>query len=497
MGRIPSQPGLRKEGYPVLTYLLTALSVLELICILTVLFAERKNPTSSIAWILVLVFFPVIGFILYLFLGTGFKVNKRRKYRTKAATDNLYDNFILKHLNMDRERAFLAKHGEAARLLTYLEDEGEGAFTITNRAEVFIDGNDMFPRLLEDIQNATKHIHLLFYIFRDDNIGGRIISALTEKAKSGVEIRLEYDSLGSLLSIGKNFQELSAAGGKVQAFAPLMSTLTSSLRLNYRNHRKIVVIDGVIGYVGGMNVGDEYMGKDPRLTPWRDTHLRITGPAVWFLQERFLMDWCYAKDEDFYDMAKAMKYFPPALPGGSLGMQIVSSGPDAPESPIKAGLLTMFYAARKRIYVQTPYFAPDESILDALQIAARSGIDVRLMIPKLSDHWIVHKATYGYARQVLKSGVRIFMYDGFLHAKAIVVDGAAVTIGTTNMTNRSFTQNFEVNAFIYNAGFACEHERIFLADQDHSMELDEEWFANRHPLNRACYNFSRLLAPLI
>lgn len=479
------------------SFLLSGISFMTLICIIVVIFTERKNPASSLAWIMVLAFLPVIGFILYLFLGSGFKINKRRRYANKAALDDVYDKVLKKHLKIDSEKHYLSTHRDATRLLTYLGQEGDGVFTDSNTADVFSWGDNMFESLMRDISLVQDHIHILFYIIREDEIGSKIVTLLKEKAKQGVEVRLIYDSVGSFLSIRKKFKELSEAGGEVLAFAPILSKLNSSLRLNYRNHRKIVVIDGKIGYVGGMNIGDEYRGKDPKLSPWRDTHMRITGPAVWFLQERFLMDWSYVHDIDVKDSMTDERYFPKPYTDGDIGMQIVSSGPDAKESAIKCGMLTMFYGAQKYIYIQTPYFAPDSSFFDALRIAAKSGVDVRLMIPRLGDHWLVHRATYGYARQILDYGVRIFQYQGFLHAKTVTVDGEAVTIGTTNMANRSFTQNFEVNAFICNENFAEKHWEIFLKDQENCIELTKEWFRCRPMRVRAAYNFTRLVAPLI
>ncbi len=476
--------------------LLTGFAVFSLLCTVAVLFFERKNPASSLAWILVLLSLPVIGFVLYLFLGSGFRVNKRKKFALKAIADNLYDNYILRNLNLEESQAFLECHGNNARLLTYLRNEGEGVLTDNNSAEVFTDGNGMFPRLLEDLRRAERHIHMLFYIFRNDALGREILSILTEKARRGVEVRLIYDSVGTMMASDAMFRDLMRAGGEVAAFLPIFSTLNSHLRLNYRNHRKIVVVDGAVGYVGGMNVGEEYLGRDEKLTPWRDTHLRLTGSAVWFLQERFIMDWGYAKDIDPHNVAVAA-YFPLPEKTGNLGIQIISSGPDTFESPIKSGLLSMIYSARKSIYIQSPYFAPDASFFDALRIAAHSNIDVRLMIPMIGDYRIVHSTTMGYARDAWEYGVKIYLYRGFLHAKTIVVDGEVASIGTTNLTNRSFTLDFEVNAFIYDRDFASGYEEIFRRDLDHCVRVDGAYFSNQGLLVRARNNFSRLFAPMM
>ncbi len=468
----------------------------SIVCIVAVLFFERKNPASSLVWVLVLLFFPGIGFVLYLFLGSGYRVNKHKKYRLKAEFDTLYDTHIKKHLNFSRSRIFIEHHKNASRLLTYLKNQGDGVFTDDNNAAIFTDGAELFARMMEEMRHAKAHIHLLFYIFRNDSLGREILSILEEKAKEGVEVRLLYDSVGTMMASDKLFRKLKRAGGQVRAFSPLFSSLSSHLRLNYRNHRKIAVIDGLAGYVGGMNVGDEYRGRDPVLAPWRDTHLRLTGSAVWFLQERFFMDWAYSSDENPHHL-DIDKYFPEPLEEGAMPMQIVASGPDIHESPIKSGMLSMIYGAQKSIHLQTPYFTPDDSFADALRIAARSNVDVRIMIPRLSDYWIVQKATMGFVRDLRECGVKVYLYDGFIHAKTMVVDGEVATIGTTNITTRSFTLDFEVNAFIYDRAFAEECELIFLADCARSDPVSDGYFTGQGRLARAAYNVTRLLTPLM
>lgn len=478
-------------------YLVMTILLLDILSVVTVVFFERKNPASSLAWILLLCFLPVFGFFIYLFFGSGYRFRVRRRYAKKSMRDEAYEDTLLRHLQIRNRFLFGTSDESRVGLLRYLENEGDGCYTDDNEVEVFTDGNDMFPRLIDDIRAAKKHVHLLFYIFKNDCVGGEIIAALRERVRDGVEVRLVYDGVGSLLSYGHLFAELRRDGGKVRVFAPVFGKLSSSIRVNYRNHRKIVVIDGEIGYVGGMNVGDEYMGRNPKLSPWRDTHARLTGSAVWFLQERFFMDWSHVSGREFTEPEKLQKYFPPSIGRGHLGVQLAGSGPDRDTNPIKGGILRMFYGARKTLYVQTPYFAPDQSVIDAMQVAASTGVDVRLMIPQLADRKFVRQATYGYARQILDSGVRVFMYHGFLHAKTVVADARTATLGTANLSNRSFTQNFEVNLFVHDERFAAEQEAIFQRDLENSTELTEEWFTAQPLLNRVLYNSSRLLSPLI
>lgn len=481
------------------TFITMLFALLDLVCIITVIFFERKNPASTIAWTLVLIFLPFAGFLAYAMFGSGFHVNKRKRYAVKQLSDQVNKGIIGKYIeNADGCRQC---HGMPyERMVAYLGREGTSLYTEDNSAEIFTSGAACFERMKEDMLAAASSIHMLYYIFRNDSLGREITDILIHKAKRGVRVRLIYDSLGSMLGMGRMFKRLSAAGGRVEAFSPLFSNISSHLRLNYRNHRKITVVDGNVGYVGGMNVGREYLGLHKRLRPWRDTTMRIEGDAVGFLQERFLMDWVSVSEEALATVD--LPYLFP-MPGrvraqaSKLGMQIVSSGPDTAVSSIKYGLLEMLYAARKRVFIQTPYFTPDDSFIDALRIAAAAGVDVRLMLPGLSDNIFVAAATYSYAQQLLESGVRIFRYDGFLHAKTMVFDGLAATIGTANIGNRSFALNFEINAFVYNNAFAAECEQIFLSDQEHCEELTGEWFGGLSAPKRVTYGISRLFAPLM
>lgn len=477
------------------SFFIILFTILDLLCIFAVIFVERKNPASTIAWAMVLIFVPFFGFAAYLMFGSGFHINKKKKYELKQVQDTLYKRIMLNHAE-NKGLHSPPENIAYTRMLAYLQNDGGCFFTRDNAVGIFTDGLAMFTAMLEDIRKARKHIHLLYYIFRNDALGQEIVRLLTEKAREGVQVRVMYDSLGSLLSVGRMFKPLTEAGGEVQAFSPLFFTLNSHLRLNYRNHRKITVIDGEIGYMGGMNIGVEYLGRHKKLRPWRDTHMRLTGACVFFLQERFLMDWISGQEqpaaaEDFLPL------FSPSRGEGNLGIQIASSGPDTRTSSIKYALLEMLYAAQKNVFIQTPYFTPDDSFIDALRIAAQAGVDVRLMIPGLCDHLAVFAATYSYAWQLMEFGVKVYRYKGFLHAKTMVIDGGAATIGSANLGNRSFAMNFEINAFIYDKGFAAQCEEIFLKDQENCEELHNFWFLQRNPVTRASYGLCRLFAPLM
>lgn len=472
---------------------------LEIACIVVVLFFEHKNPASTIAWILVLFMLPVVGIIAYMFLGSGFRVNKRKRYFIKLAVDGFFNDYLSKELCLSDFYRQMELTQDFGRMNRYLFSASRSIYTEGNSATVYTNGHEKFEALIADMERAEHHIHLLYYIFRNDDLGKKILEVAKRKAREGVAVRLLYDNVGSLLLPTYHFRELEEAGGSASPFAPLRFSLMSQLRLNYRNHRKIVVIDGKVGYVGGMNVGVEYLGEDKKLHPWRDTHMRLVGPSVWFLQERFLMDWFYATDEGTkdYDIAKYFHSTSPSSQQG-LGVQIVSSGPDTTEeAPIKGGMMEMLYMSRQNIYIQTPYFAPDESFFDALQAASLSGVDVRIMLPLVGDHHMVHWATLNYAREALAAGIRVFLYKGFLHSKTIVCDGKVATIGTANIGNRSFLLNFEVNAFIYNTEFARQQEQIFYDDMLNCIEINESWFASKPGPVLAVYRAARLIAPLM
>lgn len=475
---------------------------LDIACIVAVLFLERKNPASTLAWILVLLFLPFVGFVAYMAFGSGFPVHKKKRFNAKAARDAIYDKYLVKYLNIPpaHERRKRAPASPTLRLINYLDREGDGIYTPLNNADIFYDGNAMFARLKEDLSRAEKHIHLLYYIFRNDALGREILDILTQKASQGVRVRLMYDGLGSLKWFSRMFEPLKKAGGEVQPFSPILFNLSPHVRLNYRNHRKLTIIDGQIGYIGGMNVGKEYLGRAKRLSPWRDTHLRLTGASVWFLQERFFMDWLHGNKLD-PDPADLVKYFPPPLieqGQESLGVQIVSSGPDTQEqAPIKSGLMVMIYNSVQETLIQSPYFIPDDSFMDALRIAAGSGVDVKLMLPALGDHYLVHRASLAYAAQAAEYGVKVYLYNGFLHAKTMTCDRHVVSIGSSNMDIRSFSLNFEINTFIHNQDFAQNHARQFEMDLLRCTPASIAQLRGGNAIARGVSRVASLFAPLI
>lgn len=475
------------------TALIYGILLLDLTFIIAIIFLERKNPASSIAWILLIIVLPVGGIIIYLILGNGFHINRKKRYNLKVLSDDLNDNLVNECL-LTQDPAEFNEHayGKVAR---YLKQAGFMG-SAHNYADVFIDGESLFAQMLEDMRQAKEHIHLLYYIFRNDKLGREILGILREKAAEGVEVRVIYDSVGSTLTFGSMFKQLRKLGGEAQAFEPFFFTLSSKLRVNYRNHRKITVIDGRIGYVGGMNIGEEYLGRSKKLRPWRDTQLRLLGPAVWFLQKRFLMDWCYVSEQALHQL-EMHKYFPPPIIRDDMAMQIVSSGPDTVYSPIKGGLMSMLQNASRNVYIQTPYFTPDDSFLDCLRVAVLSGLDVRIMLPGISDNLFVQQASLGYANEVARFGARVYLYHGFIHSKTITIDGEVASIGTSNIGTRSFSVNFEVNAFIYDQDFTRQHEAQFIKDMENCRELHCGEIYQRGLFYRGIAAIARLASPLM
>ncbi|MFA7744552.1 cardiolipin synthase [Salinicoccus roseus] len=460
------------------------------------IFLERRSAQSVWAWLFVLFFLPIIGFIIYILFG-------RKIYNQQIFALNEDDKVGLEHLVDDQlqelrdnrisfSNRVMDKHRKIIHMLLY---NNQSFLTINNSIRTFTDGNEKFDHLLEDIRNARDHIHFQYYIFKLDGIGQRLYDALLEKQKEGVSVRILYDDIGSRALSLRNFRKLREAGGLVEAFFPSKLPLINP-RINNRNHRKIVVIDGSVGYVGGFNVGDEYLGLNKKFGYWRDTHLRLEGNAVKSLQLRFMLDWNSHNKRN--NMVWEDRYFPEMDYLGDTPIQIASSGPDEKWEQIKYGYLKMIYSAKKSIHIQTPYFIPDQSFLEALRIAMLSGIEVHLMIPNKPDHPFVYWGTYSNAGELLDMGAQVHIYEkGFLHQKTIMIDDEVLSIGTTNIDVRSFLLNFEVNAFIYDEKEAIQYRHIFEEDIKDCSLLTKEKYAARSKWIRIKEGIANLISPIL
>ncbi|KAA1039231.1 cardiolipin synthase [Macrococcus equipercicus] len=487
---------LSRELPQIFSTLLFIAFIFNIFLAFILIFLERRAAASTWAWLLVLFFLPILGFILYLLFGrqiqrqTLFRLDEEDKIGLETVIN---EQLVALDNNLLREpTAEINKHKDMIRMMLM----NQPAFLTTdNKVEVFTDGRKKFDRLIADILNATDHIHIQYYIFKKDGIGKEIIDALEQKLEEGIEVRMLYDDMGSRTLTLSKFKDFKKLGGHVEAFFPSILPLIN-FRLNNRNHRKIVVIDGRIGYVGGFNVGDEYLGLNKRFGYWRDTHLRLEGDAVNALQLRFMLDW--NSQSNRHRMIHEPQYFPDVQSGGGVGIQIASSGPDDQWQQIKYGYLKMIGDAKKSIYIQTPYFIPDTSFLDSLKVAALSGVAVNVMIPNKPDHPFVYWATYSNVGELLKTGAKVFIYEnGFLHAKTIVIDDEIASVGTANMDVRSFDLNFEVNAFIYDRELAVKVRKTFEEDIKVSSELTEEIYSQRTPWIKIKEAVARLISPIL
>ncbi|PTH32879.1 cardiolipin synthase [Staphylococcus arlettae] len=480
----------------ILNIVLISAFILNLIFAFTIIFMERRSAGSIWAWLLILVLIPILGFIVYLLFGRQiqrkhiFKIDESDKIGIEMIVNEQLE--ALKNDDFSKGNHQIVKFKDMVQMLLY----NNAAFLTTdNEVTIYTDGRQKFDALLNDIIQAKDYIHIQYYIFRNDNLGKSILTALEQKLTEGVEVKMLYDDMGSRTLSLKDFKSFRKNGGQVEAFFPSKLPLIN-LRMNNRNHRKIVIIDGQIGYVGGFNVGDEYLGLKKKFGYWRDTHLRIIGDAVNALQLRFMLDWNSQSTRD--NLQYEDRYFPDVNSGGTIGVQIASSGPDEAWEQIKYGYLKMIASAKESIYIQSPYFIPDQAFLDAVKIAALGGVNVNIMIPNKPDHPFVYWATYNNVASLLEAGVNIYHYDnGFLHSKCIVIDDEIASVGTANMDHRSFTLNFEINAFIYDIQVAHQLRAAFENDLHVSYRLTQELYDQRSLWIKFKEGIARLLSPIL
>lgn len=468
---------------------------INLIFSIIIVFFQRKNPQAVWTWLLVLNFIPIVGFFLYLLIGQD--MHKRKMFRTKEIEDEL-NSAIKKQEQTIQGKRLELKNEKLERFsdLMYYNLEAAGAvYTADNKVDIYNDGRVKFDKLIEEMKSAKSYIHIQYYIIRPDELWREIEEVLIEKVSQGVEVRILYDSMGSRMQ-KKDWNRLTEAGIQVCEFFPAVLKRLQ-LRMNYRNHRKIVVVDGTTAFIGGFNVGREYLGLSEKFGYWRDTHMKIQGSAVLSIHIRFILDWNYAAKDNLFREDKYFMYQMDQNPG-EIAMQIITSGPDSMRQNIRNNYIKLITKARDHIYIQTPYFIPDESLLDAVQIAVHSGVDVRIMIPCKPDHPFVYWATYSYIGELIASGVKCYTYNnGFLHAKGIMVDGLVSCYGTANMDIRSFKLNFEINATIFHEETTKKFEEIFKEDLLKCTQITSYKYEKRGLIIRIKEQVSRLLSPLL
>ncbi len=468
---------------------------INILLAILLIFFERRNPTSTWLWIMVLTFLPGIGFILYLFIGQD--LSKKKMFKAKEEEDACFRDLAIAQKEEIKNNRFYYKDPNFHKYEDLIEMHlmnSEAYFTQDNKVDIFFTGEEKFKALLESISKAKNYIHIQYYIFKSDNIGNKVIDALVEKAKEGVEVKFLVDGMGGRNLSRKSINKLKEAGGEVAVFFPPFVPLIS-IRINYRNHRKICIIDGKSAYIGGFNVGDEYLGCSKKFGNWRDTHLKIQGSAVSSLQWRFFLDWRFASKQE---INACQSYLHEESNSNNVGIQIVSSGPDSKWPSVKDGYMKMITNAREKVYLETPYFIPDDSIFEALRLAGLSGVDVRVMIPNKPDHPFVYWASMSYIGELLEAGVKFYTYEkGFLHSKVVIADDFVSSVGTANLDIRSFKLNFEVNAFIYDEVTNLKLTEKFINDLDICKEITLEDYKNRSKIVKLKESVSRLLSPIL
>ncbi len=469
----------------IVSVIFIVLYLILVIGLVIMLVLDNRNPVKTMAWMVVLLFLPVIGVILYFFFGRN--TRKERLISQKSA-----DMLTKKSLQGFISQSSFELPSEHYSLIQLFRTLNRALPFENNYNEVYTSGYSMVQSLIREISHAKHHIHLEFYIFEDDSIGRLVRDILIDKAQEGVEVRLLYDDVGCWHVPNRFFDQMRTAGIEVRGFLKVRFPLFTS-RINYRNHRKIVIIDGKVGFIGGMNIAERYL-KPGKYGIWRDTHLMIKGRAVYGLQSNFLIDWFFVTRS----LITASKYYPSVDVCGEALIQTVTSEPVGEWKAIMQGLLLAISNAKRYFYVQTPYFLPTEPILAALQTAALSGVDVRLMIPEHADSMITHLGTLSYVDDMLSAGVKVYFYQkGFLHSKLMVSDDSLSTVGSTNMDFRSFEHNFEINSFIYDTETALLMKEIFLQDQRDSVQISYKVWMRRSSKQRAKESIVRLLSPLL
>lgn len=468
---------------------------LNVIISLIIVFYKPRDISTIWAWLLVLFFLPYIGIFLYFFFGRGLSQKDKLKISKKEKEE--FSSMRLEEFN-SQELNILAKEHRYIDVINFISSVNHFPITSYDSVKLFNNGEEKLTSLLHDIEKAEKSIYIEYYAFVTDEIGQKIVKLLEKKALQGVEVRLMYDAFGSLGTKKSNFKKLIKNGGFVETFFTSRHALLE-FKLNYHNHRKIVVIDEEISYVGGFNIAEQYVYVTKKFGFWRDTHARITGPISSLLQMRFTADWNISATANNsikkYPSFESIKADPEK---DSQYIQVVSSGPNNDHESIKLTFIKLITTAKKRVWIQTPYLVPDESIISALKIAKGSGVDVKIMIPDKPDHPFIYRATQYYARQLAKENIDILIYNGgFLHAKTMIVDDDISMVGSANQDIRSYKLNFETSVVIYNNEVNENLTEFFIQDCEISEKMDEKVINQMSLWLTFKQKVSRLFSPIL
>lgn len=465
---------------------LVAYTVIAIVAMITVLM-EHRQPAKTIAWVLVLSFLPLVGIVLYFFFG-------RRTRKNRHIWEKSLNQLTKRSMIEFAEQKQLELPEEHKELIQLFVNQNFALPFKNNETDVYVSGYEFFPALLAEISKATHHIHIVSYIIDDDPLGRLLRDALIDKARKGIEVRLLFDDVGSWKTPNRFFEQMREEGIEVHPFMPVRFPAFTG-KVNYRNHRKIIVIDGKVGFIGGMNLAQRYV-KGHKGIMWRDTHVKISGAAVYGLQRAFLIDWFHADRTLITDR----KYYPDTTitPNNNL-IQIVTSSPTNVWEELEQGYIKILLSAKRYVYMETPYFLPTEPIFFAMRTAALSGVDVRLMVSLKTDSKLVQMASRSYLTQTIQAGVKVICYEeGFNHTKLLVADDNIATIGSANIDFRSFENNFEANAFFYDKSMAQRIKDIFLTDETKCVPLEKIKEINHKSfIYRLWESVVRLLSPLL
>ncbi|WP_279080713.1 cardiolipin synthase [Lactobacillus apis] len=464
-----------------------------------IVFHRRRSVSTTWAWLIILLVFPVIGITLYGFFGRGisqeniFAINKQHHIGLRN---------VQKSITKAPKKISASDTSNKAKMVVHFFDRNsESPLSKNNHVKLYTDGEQMFHDMINDIENAQQTINVEFYTFYNDDIGNKMLDLLIKKAKEGVKVKLLYDAWGSLGATKAWFDQLNKAGGEVLPFITSRNMITR-YRINYHLHRKIVIIDGKTSWTGGFNVGDQYLGRKKKFGYWRDSQVRIVGSASLLLQERFVMDWNASIQDEAQLITFNTLLFPDLdeneIHPGDVATQIISDGPDRDNANMRNGIIKLMFQAKKRLWLQTPYLIPDDAMFATLQTIAMSGVDLRIMIPCKPDHPFIYRATQWYANELSRYGVKIYIYDkGFIHAKTIVVDDDFSTVGSMNQDYRSYDLNFEDVAVFYDKNFTEEVAKSFEQDMQDSTLLTPEMIEQQGRWLRTLQSFSRMLSPIL
>jgi cardiolipin synthase len=468
--------------------------VLIIVCLRVIY--ETRSTTKTMAYLLFCIFVPVIGMGFYFLFGVNYW--KMRLYVKKMSQDERILAQLKKDIRQYTEESLDSTDGAVqhnSELASMLIKDLKSPVTRKNCVKLLVNGEQKFPELIEAMKKAKHHIHLEYYIYEQDEIGSAIIELLIEKAKEGVEVRFIYDDFGSPSIKKKIERRMRDAGIQVHPFHKVHFYLLAN-RINYRNHRKIIIIDGQTAFTGGINVSDRYINNREEKLYWRDTHVRIDGPGVFYLQYLFITDWNFCCPTPL--KAGEFHFVPNKNVQGDMYLQVASSGPDSVQPSVLFSILQAIYLARKEILITTPYFVPGDSIIDALRIAALSGLSVKLLVPGKADSWFVNAASKSNYNELLQAGVEIYRYQkGFVHAKTLVTDGKLSIVGSANMDHRSFELNFEVNVIVYDQQFAEDMRKVFFADLEEAEKIDPEQWYKRSAYRQFPERVARLFSPIM